>query len=93
MIDNGDRTKLIDGLNRQVAAVRNALATPAHPTPVHGVLCFTKADLPLLGTTNTRCHLLLTRKGLAERVNASGPLSSSAIGEMARTLAAVFPRA
>jgi hypothetical protein len=93
MVDGRDRTKLIDGLDRQVAAVRDALATPAHPPPVHGVLCFTKADLPLLGTTSIRSHLLLTRKGLAKRLNAGGPLSSPAIDEMARTLAAAFPPA
>src|SRR3954452_1877751 len=93
MIDGRDRTKLIDGLDRQFAAVRDALATLADPPPVHGVLCFTKADLPLLGTTSMRSHLLLTRKGLAKRLNAGGPLSSPAIEEMARTLTAAFPPA
>lgn len=93
MIDGRDRTKVIDGLDRQVAAVRDALATSAHPPPVHGVLCFTKADLPILGTTKMRSHLLLTRKGLAKRLNADGSLSSPAIGEMSRTLAAAFPPA
>jgi len=93
MIDGRDRTKLIDGLDRQVAAVRDALVSPAHPPPVHGVLCFTKADLSLLGTTRMRSHLLSTRKGLAKRLNAGGPLSSPALYEIARTLAAAFPPA
>jgi nuclease-like protein len=93
MIDGRDRTKLIDGLDRQVAAVRHALATSAHRPPVHGVLCFTKADLPLLGTTSMRAHLLVTRKGLAKRLNAGGPLSSPAVDEIARALAAAFPPA
>src|SRR3954471_24833982 len=91
MIDGRDRTKL-DGLDRQVAAVRDALATPAHPPPLHGVLCVTKADLPLLGATSMHSHLLLTRKGLAKRLNAGGPLSWPAIDETARTPAQRFPR-
>ena len=33
MIDGRDRTKLIDGLDRQVAAVRDVLATPADVWP------------------------------------------------------------
>jgi hypothetical protein len=40
-----------------------------------------------------RSHLLSTRKGLAKRLNAGGPLSSPALDEMARTLAAAFPPA
>lgn len=55
-----DSTKLIDGLDRQVAAVSDALARAGHPdVTVQGVLCFTAADLPLLRTLKMRGHLLL----------------------------------
>jgi hypothetical protein len=89
-----NRTKLIDGLDRQVSAVRDALEANGHAgVPVQGVLCFTIADLPLLGTLKMRGHLLLHRKALAKRLNASGTLQPPAIEALARTLAAALPSA
>ena len=50
-----DSTKLIDGLDRQVAAVRDALARAGHPdVTVQRVLCFTAPDLTLLRTLKMR---------------------------------------
>ncbi len=49
LIAGRERTQLIDGLDRQVAAVREALAAGGHPgVPVQGVLCFTLGRSPLL---------------------------------------------
>lgn len=93
LIAGRDRTKLIDGLDRQVAAVRAALVGTMEDWPVQGVLCFTQADLPLLGTTRMRSHLLLYRKALAKRLNALGPFSGEQIDATARALAAAFPPA
>jgi hypothetical protein len=95
LIDGRDRTKLVDGLGRQVAAVESAFAGAAQPWPIQGVLCFTKVDLPMrgLGTTKIRSHLLLYRKALAKRLNASGPFSTAQIDAMARVLAGAFPPA
>jgi hypothetical protein len=60
----------------KVAVVRSALADNGYPdVPVQGVLCFTKADLPVLGTLKMRGYLLLSRKALAKRLNANGPLT------------------
>lgn len=87
-----DRTKLVDGLDRQVAAVTAALAGEGVPA-VLGVLCFTRAELPLLGTTRMRGHLLLYRKALAKRLNADGPLDTGQIEAVARRLAAAMPAA
>ena len=65
MVRGRDRTKLIDGLDRQVHAVRRALTASGHPgVPVQGVLCFVSADLPLFGTLNMRGHCLLNRRAL-----------------------------
>ena len=87
-----NRTKLIDGLDRQVAVVEAVLNANGHPdVPVRGVLCFTKADLPLLGTLKMRGHLLLYRKALAKRLNADGPLGAAAIDGLARTIAEALP--
>lgn len=94
LISGYNRTKLIDGLDRQVAAVRAALDDGDHTgVTVQGVLCFTKADLPRLGTLKMRGHLLLYRKPLAKRLNADGPLDSTAIDALARTLAEALPPA
>jgi Nuclease-related domain len=94
LVSGYNRTTLIDGLDRQVAVVRAALDGNGYPdVPVQGVLCFTKADLPLLGTLKMRGHLLLYRKALAKRLNADGPLESTAIDALARTLAAALPPA
>jgi hypothetical protein len=94
LISGRNRTKLIDGLDRQVAVVRAALDNSGNPgVPVQGVLCFTKADLPLLGTLKMRGHLLLYRKVLAKRLNADGQLQSDAIGALARILVQALPPA
>lgn len=94
LIAGRDRTKLLDGLERQIAVVRDALAATGHPdVPVRGVLCFTNADLPLLGAPKIRGHLLLGPRGLAKRLNEDGTLSPPTIEALARTLASALPRA
>lgn len=94
VIEGRDRTNLIDGLDRQVSAVRDALGAGGHAdVPVQGVLCFTTADLPLLGTLKMRGHLLLRRRALTERLNTKGPLQSSTIDALARSLATALPPA
>jgi Nuclease-related domain len=94
LVAGRDRTSLLDGLDRQVRAVRDALAAIGHPaTPIHGVLCFTDADLPLLGTPTIRGHLLLHRKALTKRLTASGPLDPARIEMLAHALASALPPA
>lgn len=56
LVNGRDRTKIVDGLDRQVAAVRDAIDDPA--IPLHGVFCFTKADIPIVfkrRSAATRC--------------------------------------
>ncbi len=62
LVNGRDRTKMIDGLDRQVAAVRDAIDDPT--IPVNGVLCFTKADIPIVFKETIRGHALLYRKAL-----------------------------
>lgn len=99
IVKGRNRTKLIDGLDRQVAAVNAALAesTPLQPAgpavPVHGILCFIRAELPLFSTLKMRGHHLLGRRGTLKRLNASGPLDSAAIQDLASQLAIAFPAA
>ncbi|MGO9499201.1 MAG: nuclease-related domain-containing protein [Solirubrobacteraceae bacterium] len=88
LIRGRECTRLIDGLERQIAAVRAALDRGGdHQIPLQGALCFTKADLPFLRTQTFRGHLLLYRKALAKRLNADGPLSPATIEHVARKLA------
>jgi Nuclease-related domain len=94
LVDGWDRTKMLDGLDRQVAAVRGALAATGRcDVEVQGAICFTKADLPLLRTQHLRGHLLLDRKPLAKRLNADGPLDAVAVRSIGRELALAFPPA
>jgi hypothetical protein len=86
-----NQTKLIDGLDYQVAVVRAALDDAGHrDVPVQGVLCFTTADLPAFRTLRMRGHLLLYRKALAKRLNADGPIAPGEIDAIARSLAGVL---
>jgi hypothetical protein len=89
-----DHTKLIDGLDRQVAAVRDALDRSDHASVrVQGVLCFTNADLPALRTLTMRGHLLLYRKALAKRLNSDGDLGPAEIDLVTRAITTELPPA
>jgi Nuclease-related domain len=70
-IGGRDRTKLIDGLDKQVAHVKAALTDKSDDVPVHGCLCFVApeglladTDLPILRTLkDQRLRDLLPRGG------------------------------
>ena len=94
LIGGRDCTKLIDGLERQIAAVRAALDGSGYDEmKVQGALCFTKADPPFLRTQTLRGHLLLYRRALAKRLNADGPVSSVSIEQLGRHLGTLLPPA
>lgn len=57
------------------------------------MLCFTRAELPLVRTLTIRSHLLPYRKALAKRINQEGPLSAKVIEQIARKLAGTLPPA
>ncbi len=86
-----NRTHYLDGLDRQVAAVRTALGPEHAAIAVQGVICFLVADLPLLRTATMRGHLLLYRKALAKRINADGPLTPETIEAVARRVGTALP--
>lgn len=70
LVAGRDRTSLIGGLAKQVAAVRAVVEESISGAPVTGVLCFVDADVPLLGTLRFDGHLLLSAGRLAKRLNA-----------------------
>jgi Nuclease-related domain len=89
-VNRRNRRGLVDGLDRQVAAVRRSLARLDHAdVPVHGVFCFTKAELPLLGA-QIRGHRLCHPRGVIKRLNGNGPLSDESIADITRGLADSF---
>lgn len=90
LIDGRDRTSLIDGLDRQVAVVRATLGEDHGDVAVRGVLCFTRAELPLLRTLTIRSHLLLYRKALGKRINEDGSVCANVIEHIARKLEPSF---
>lgn len=70
-----DKSKLIDGLAKQVDLVKVVLAEVAPDVPVHGALCFVDSDLPLLGKLSFRGYPLLYPKALRQahqRARAAG---------------------
>ena len=94
LISGRDRSKLIDGLERQLAAVRAALDHGGRSdVPVQGALCFTRGNLPLHRTQPMRGHLLLYPRALAKRLNARGQITEVAIAAIAHQLSAAFPPA
>jgi hypothetical protein len=94
-VNGRDRTKVIDGLDRQVKVVREALRDLGQDeVAVQGVLCFVKRNFAFgEGKQTVRGHLLLRPRPLARRLTAKGPLGPHAIEAVARALAAVLPSA
>jgi hypothetical protein len=77
-----DRTKLVDGLNGQVVAVRAALHAVAPNAPVRGCLCFLAPEgfmadsgLPVLRTLKIKGYPLYYPRGVAKRLNRRGTLT------------------
>jgi len=86
-----DKTKLVEGLAKQVALVEAVMPEVAPGVPVRGALCFVDADLPLLGNLSFNGYPLLYPKRLAKRINADGPLAAERVRELAKALAGRFP--
>src|SRR4051812_39467197 len=83
LIDGSDRTKLVDGLLRQVDVVSELLSAIAPGVPVRGVFCFIDADVPLLGMSTVRQLAVLNRRRLVRRLRRHGPLGDDRIREIA----------
>jgi len=94
LIGGRDRSKLLDGLDRQLGVVRQLLLDIGDTdVPVHGVLCFTDAHLPWMRSLRLRGHVLMYERALARKLNSDGPLTEARIDSLARSLAAALPPA
>jgi hypothetical protein len=93
-IGGRDRTKLLDGLARQVAAVNTALSDLAPEAPVHGCLCFVRpegiladTEMPIIRTLKIDGYTLYYPRRLAKRLRGSGPLTPEDVSRIHAGLA------
>jgi len=93
VVGSRDRTRLVEGIHRQVGLVRAALDAAELPeVPVHGTLCFLEADWPLIGGSFVIADVAVTwPKKLAERLVAPGPVEDTQ--PVYRALSRAFPPA
>ena len=77
-----DRTKLVEGLTRQVAAVAAALSETDREVCVHGCFCFlnpegllAESGLPAFNRLRINGYALYSPRRLAKRLNEPGTLS------------------
>lgn len=87
LIDRRDRSRLADGLARQVAVVATAVGPGV---PVRGVFCLVDAELPFLRTLTFRGYPLVGRRKLAKMLNAPGTLPDAQVQAVAALLEGRF---
>lgn len=91
MVGTRNCTKLVEGVLRQVALVKDLVADWV---PVRGVLCFVESDWPLFGGSFTTQGVdVLWPKKLYPKLQAEGPLGPEAIASLHATLARALPPA
>ena len=91
MVSGRDRTKVVNGVIKQVEIVRDVIDAGL---PVRGVLCFVDADWPLIGGSFTTREVDVTwPKKLYRELQAEGPVDVELIDVTHRRLAMTFPPA
>lgn len=88
-------TRLVDGIERQVEAVRRAVQGPgADLVPVTPVLCFVAAEWPMLRRTQSVRGVIVTwPRALAKLVMTPGALTADDTARYAASVATVLPGA
>ena len=96
LINGRDRTDLVDGLERQLAAVRTVVAEVAGgELDVRSALCFPNLDRPRrLGLTMRSGTIVMDApRGVAKLAGRKGPMTQDFIERIGRHLARRFPPA
>lgn len=100
LIAGRDKTKLVEGLRRQVEAVRAALDSLAGPFPVHGCFCFVNPDgqsggsgIPAFRTLKVDGFPLYYPRRLAKRLNQPGEIDDAQTQPLVDLLVQRFPPA
>jgi hypothetical protein len=93
MVSGRDKTKLIEAMDWQVAAVRAALSDSAEfgDVPITAALCFIDAEFPLFGTIEINEVRVRGLVGTSKLVSAAGALDAEAIQRLALHVAAGLP--
>ena len=98
VIDGHARTKLVEGLRRQVDAVAEGLAVVEQDVPVGGCFCFLNPDgqaggsgLPLMRTLSIDGFPLYYPRRLSRRLSRPGPISKEQVAVLAEALVELFP--
>jgi hypothetical protein len=92
LINGHDQTRVIDGVERQVGYVGEALADAA--VEVRGALCFPHVDgLPVISQLSVRNVVIDGPKPIAKLARRPGPLTSDRIEQLWQQLARAFPPA
>ncbi len=90
-INGRDRTPLVHGLLKQVAAVRTELETVHADVPVRGALCFVGTELPWFGSSSIVDVPLVGRRGLTKLLRGPGDLGPDERDAVAAFLDRRFP--
>jgi hypothetical protein len=100
VIRGRDKTKLVEGLRRQVGAVRTALSVVEQDASVDGCFCFINPDgqaggsgIPLLRTLSIDGFALFYPRKLSKCLNRAGPLDEERIVVLTEALVELFPSA
>jgi hypothetical protein len=95
LINGRERTRLVDGVERQIGFVRAALnGTEYEATDIRGALCFPNVDgLPLLQQLTVRDIVIDGPKPIAKVAGRSGPLGPDVIKALWEDLGRQFPPA
>jgi hypothetical protein len=95
MVGSRDRTRLVDGMHKQLEVVRGVLGGAGFgDVPVHGALCFVDADWPLFGGSFTIAGVaVLWPRKLSEGLVAPGDLAGDTVEAVHRSLAQALPAA
>ena len=92
IVGGRDRTKLVEGMHKQLGLVRAALADQPD-VPVQGVLCFVDADWPLIGGSFTVQGIsVMWPKKLKAMLTEPGSLHPDRIADVQWQLHEAFPR-
>jgi hypothetical protein len=92
IVRGSDRSKLVDGVLRQLEVVRAGLDRHTD-VPLRGVLCFVDGDWPLFGSLEVRGIPVLSPRKAARLCSGEGPLTAERVRTIALRLASAFPRA
>lgn len=100
VIRGRDKTKLVEGLRRQVSAVRAGLAVLEQEVPVGGCFCFVNPDgqaggsgLPLLRALSIDGIPLFHPRKLSKYLSRPGPVDEERARILAEALVEIFPTA